>query len=134
MAKAGARNWLKGTALASDFGLAHRSAAEYVFKWGTNVPRAHALNLHAQRAADAIRQDTDGQFELQLFPNNELGGDTSMFSQLRSGEMEYFTLSGVNVLSAVVPAAAIPASVLHFRTMTPCGKRWTANSAGRRKP
>jgi TRAP-type transport system periplasmic protein len=107
MAKAGARSWLKGTALASDFGLSHRRAAECVFKWGTNVPRAHPLNLHAQRAADAIRQDTDGQFDLQLFPNNELGGDTSMFSQLQSGELECFTLSGVNVLSAVVPAAAI---------------------------
>ena len=107
MAKAGARSWLKGTALASDFGLSHRRAAEYVFKWGTNVPRAHPLNLHAQRAADAIGQDTDGQFEFQLFPNNELGGDTSMFSQLQSGELECFTLSGVNVLSAGVPAAAI---------------------------
>jgi len=30
-----------------------------------------------------------------------------MFSQLRSGELECFTLSGVNVLSAIVPAAAI---------------------------
>ena len=106
MAKAGAR-WLKGTALASDFGVSHRRGARYVFKWGTNVPGAHPLNVHAQRAADAIRQDTDGEFDLQLFPNNELGGDSSMFAQLRSGELECFTLSGVNVLSAVVPAAAI---------------------------
>jgi tripartite ATP-independent transporter DctP family solute receptor len=107
MAKATARNWLKGTALASDFGFPPQKTAEFVFKWGTNVPRAHPLNVHAQRAADLIRRETDGRFDLQLFPNNELGGDTRMFARLRSGELECFTLSGVNVLSGLVPAAAI---------------------------
>jgi tripartite ATP-independent transporter DctP family solute receptor len=100
-------NWLKGTALATDFGLPLRKPAEFVFKWGTNVPRAHPLNVHAQRAADAIREETDGRLHLQLFPNNELGGDSRMFAQLRSGELECFTLSGVNVLSGIVPDAAI---------------------------
>lgn len=102
-----ARNWLKGTALAVDFGAPGRSAAEFVFKWGTNVPAAHPLNVHAQKAAEAIRQETDGRFDLQLFPNNKLGGDTSMFAQLRSGALECFTLSGVNVLSSTIPVAAI---------------------------
>jgi TRAP-type transport system periplasmic protein len=111
-----ARNWLKGTALAVDFGAPVRSAAEFVFKWGTNVPAAHPLNVHAQRAADAIRQETDGRFELQLFPNNQLGGDTTMFAQLRSGELECFSLSGVNVLSSAVPAAAIYGLGFAFRS------------------
>jgi TRAP-type transport system periplasmic protein len=107
MAKATARNWLKGTALAVDFGTPLRQAAEFVFKWGTNVPRAHPLNVHAQRAAEAIRRETNGRLDLRLFANNELGGDSRMFAQLRSGELECFTLSGVNVLSGLVPAAAI---------------------------
>jgi tripartite ATP-independent transporter DctP family solute receptor len=102
-----ASNWLRGTALAVNFGAPQRAAAEFVFKWGTNVPRAHPLNVHAQKAAEAIRQATDGRFDLQLFPNNELGGDTRMLSQLRSGELECFTLSGVNVLSSLVPVAAV---------------------------
>jgi len=102
-----ALNWLKGTALAVDFGAAARNTAEFVFKWGTNVPVAHPLNVHAQRAAEAIRQQTDGRFDLRLFPNNELGADTSMFGKLRSGELECFTLSGVNVLSGAVATAAI---------------------------
>jgi tripartite ATP-independent transporter DctP family solute receptor len=100
-------NWLKGTALATDFGMPTRHAAEFAFNWGTNVPRAHPLNVHAQRAADAIREATNGRFDLRLFPNNELGGDSRMFSQLRAGEIECFTLSGVNVLSGLVPDAAI---------------------------
>ena len=107
MATSGGSKWLKGTALARDFGRPLRQAAEFVFRWGTNVPGTHPLNVHARRAAEAIRRETDGRFDLQLFPNNELGGDTRMFAQLRSGELECFTLSGVNVLSSLVPGAAI---------------------------
>jgi len=82
-------------------------AAEFLFKWGTNVPESHPLNVHARKAADAIKQETNGRFELQLFPNNQLGGDSDMFSQLRAGALECFSLSGVNVLSTLIPSASI---------------------------
>ncbi|ACA16226.1 TRAP dicarboxylate transporter, DctP subunit [Methylobacterium sp. 4-46] len=82
-------------------------AAEFTFKLGTNVPEAHPLNVHARKAAAALLEATGGRVELQLFPNNQLGGDSDMFSQLRSGALECFTLSGVNVLSTLIPAAAI---------------------------
>ena len=32
-------------------------------------------------------------FDLQIFPNNQLGSDTDMLSQIRSGGVEFFTLS-----------------------------------------
>jgi tripartite ATP-independent transporter DctP family solute receptor len=87
--------------------LRHAHAAEFVFKWGTNVPESHPLNVFGSKAAEEIKAATNGRFELQLFPNNQLGGDTDMFSQLRSGALECFTLSGVNVLSTLIPSAAI---------------------------
>jgi tripartite ATP-independent transporter DctP family solute receptor len=82
-------------------------AAEFTFKLGTNVPEAHPLNVHARKAATALQEATNGRVELQLFPNNQLGGDADMFSQLRSGALECFTLSGVNVLSTLIPSTAI---------------------------
>ena len=82
-------------------------AAEFMYKWGTNVPETHPLNVHARKAAEAIKQETNGKFDLQLFPNNQLGGDSDMFSQLRSGALECFSLSGVNVLSTLIPSASI---------------------------
>ena len=82
-------------------------AAEFSFKLGTNVPESHPLNVYARKAADEIKQQTDGRFELRIFANNQLGGDSDMFSQLRSGALECFTLSGVNVLSTLIPSAAI---------------------------
>jgi TRAP-type transport system periplasmic protein len=87
--------------------LRRANAAEFSFKLGTNVPDTHPLNVYARKAAEEITQATGGRFELKLFPNNQLGGDTDMFSQLRSGALECFTLSGVNVLSTLVPSAAI---------------------------
>jgi tripartite ATP-independent transporter DctP family solute receptor len=87
--------------------LRYAKAAEFSFKLGTNVPEAHPLNVYARKAADEITKATDGRFELKIFANNQLGGDTDMFSQLRSGALECFTLSGVNVLSTLIPSAAI---------------------------
>lgn len=87
--------------------LRYAQAAEFDFKLGTNVPDSHPVNVYARKAAEEIKQATDGRFELQVFANNQLGGDTDMFSQLRSGALECFTLSGVNVLSTLIPSAAI---------------------------
>jgi TRAP-type transport system periplasmic protein len=98
---------ISGAALVSALPTRRGHAAEFIFKWGTNVPETHPLNVHARKAAEAIKQGTSGRFELKLFPNNQLGGDTDMFSQLRSGALECFTLSGVNVLSTLIPSASI---------------------------
>jgi len=59
-----------------------------------------------QAAADAIRSETNGRLNIQLFPSNQLGTDTDTLGQLRSGGVELFTLSGL-ILSTLVPAAAI---------------------------
>ena len=95
------------TAISTALPLRYAHAAEFTFKWGTNVPDTHPLNVHARKAAEAIKVATNGRFELQIFSNNQLGGDTDMFSQLRTGALECFTLSGVNVLSTLIPSASI---------------------------
>src|SRR5690349_17232397 len=96
-----------GAALGSALPTRWAHAAEFVFKWGTNVPESHPLNAHARKASEAIKQETNGRLDLQVFPNAQLGGDTDMFSQLRSGALECFTLSGNNVLSTMIPGASI---------------------------
>ena len=97
---------LTGTALAAT-PLRYARAAEFTFKWGTNVPESHPLNVHGRAAVAELAKQTEGRVALQLFPNNQLGGDSDMLSQLRSGALECFTLSGVNVLSTLIPNASI---------------------------
>ncbi len=82
-------------------------AAEFTFKWGTNVPEAHPLNVHAREAIAQLTKETNGRVDLQLFANNTLGGDSDMFTQLRAGALECFSLSGVNVLSTLIPSASV---------------------------
>jgi tripartite ATP-independent transporter DctP family solute receptor len=44
--------------------------------------------------------------EIRLFPNNQLGGDTDMLAQLRSGALEMFNLSG-NILATLTKPTSI---------------------------
>ena len=81
-------------------------AAEFTYKYANNVPATHPMNVRAREAAEKIREESGGRLEIQIFPNNQLGGDTDMFSQVRSGAIEFFTLSGL-ILSTLVPVAAI---------------------------
>ena len=64
------------------------------------------MNVRAKEMAAAIKAETNGRFDLQIFPNNQLGSDTDMLSQIRSGGVEFFTLSGL-ILATLVPAASI---------------------------
>src|SRR6516225_2616983 len=80
--------------------------AEWVYKYANNLPETHPMNIRAREMAATIKQETNGRFDLQIFPNSQLGSDTDTLSQIRSGGVEFFTLSGL-ILSTLVPAASI---------------------------
>ena len=105
MAKLNRRAVLAGTTGAFAIGRA-RAAADFRYKFATNLPGTHPLNARAIEAADHIRAESNGALDIQLFPNNQLGADTDVLSQLRSGAVEFFTLSGL-ILSTLVPTASI---------------------------
>ena len=81
-------------------------AAEFTYKYANNSPVTHPLNIRTTEAAARVKEKTGGKVEIQVFPNNQLGSDTDMLSQLRSGALEFFTLSGL-ILSTLVPVASI---------------------------
>ena len=105
------RSLLKGTAIAGAAGVApiklsFAQGAEFTYKFANNVPLTHPLNVRAKAAADAIRNETNGRLDIQIFPASQLGSDTDTLSQLRAGGVEFFTLSGL-ILSTLVPGAAL---------------------------
>jgi len=81
-------------------------AAEFSYKYANNSPLTHPLNIRTTEAAARVLEKTGGKVEIKVFPNNQLGSDTDMLSQLRSGAIEFFTLSGL-ILSTLVPVASI---------------------------
>ena len=88
-------------------------AAEYTLKYGNNLPVTHPLNVRAQEAADRIAKESKGRVEIKIFPNNQLGGDTDMLAQVRSGGIDFFTPSAL-VIATLVPVAAINATGFAF--------------------
>ena len=104
------RNIILGSAaaatLATPITRVFAQKAEFTYKYANNLPVTHPMNLRAKEMADAISAETKGRVSIQIFPNNQLGSDTDMLSQLRSGGIEFFTLSGL-ILSTLVPAASI---------------------------
>jgi tripartite ATP-independent transporter DctP family solute receptor len=86
--------------------VARAQPAQWSYKYANNLPDTHPMNIRAREMAAAIKQDTDGRFDLQIFPSSQLGSDTDTLSQLRSGGVEFFTLSGL-ILATLVPAASI---------------------------
>src|SRR5438067_7358913 len=86
--------------------IARTQQAQWAYKYANNLPEAHPMNIRAREMAAAIKQETNGRFDLQIFPSSQLGSDTDTLSQIRSGGVEFFTLSGL-ILSTLVPAASI---------------------------
>jgi len=102
---------LQGTAASLVFAptvlrVTRAGAAEYTFKMANNTPESHPLSIRMREAAANILKESDGKVDIQVFPNNQLGSDTDMLSQLRSGALEFFTISGL-ILATLVPAASI---------------------------
>ena len=113
MPKLGRRAFSSGV-LAAPIVLGQARAAEFVFKYGNNVPETYPLNVRVGQAADRIRTATNGRFDLQIFPAGQLGTDTDMLSQVRSGAIDFYTASGL-VLSTLVPLTAINALGFAFK-------------------
>ena len=85
------RTLLKASAAATVMGsvgsplVARAQQAEFVYKYANNLPDTHPMNVRAKEMSAAIKQETNGRVDLQIFPNNQLGSDTDVLSQIRSG-------------------------------------------------
>jgi tripartite ATP-independent transporter DctP family solute receptor len=82
------------------------SAAEFEYKLATGQDPTHPVNTRAQEALDRIREATGGRLDVKLFPANQLGSDTDLLAQVRSGGVEFFNLS-TSILATFVPVAGI---------------------------
>ncbi|KQZ13655.1 MULTISPECIES: TRAP transporter substrate-binding protein [unclassified Mesorhizobium] len=92
--------------LVSTIRYAGAQTAEFNYKFANNLAVSHPLNIRAQEAVKKIQEETSGRVAIQIFPSSQLGADTDMLSQIRSGGVEFFTLSPL-ILSTLVKNASI---------------------------
>ena len=122
------RKFMRTTSAAASgvalFGILTRrgDAAEFVYRYANNNVIAHPMNIRLREAVDKIKQESGGRMEIQLFPNSQLGGDSDMLSQLRTGAIQMFNLSGL-ILATYVPVASINGIGFAFKDY---GQVWPA--------
>jgi tripartite ATP-independent transporter DctP family solute receptor len=92
-------------------------AAQFSYKYASNLSVDHPLNVSMRECWDAVRRETNGRLDVTVFPNNQLGGDTAALTQLRTGALQFFTLDG-GILQSVVPVAAIQSIGFAFHDST----------------
>jgi tripartite ATP-independent transporter DctP family solute receptor len=76
------------------------------FRLGLNQPAGSPTARRAVGMAEAINQETAGEFRLEVFPESRLGPDPKMFADLRAGDLAFF-MAGAT-LGEVAPTSALP--------------------------
>ena len=92
------------------------SAARFTIRLGHDLAADHPTNLNAQIVANRIKEATNGEVSLLLFPLNQLGDDTHMLANLRSGAMQMM-FAGDNVLATLVPSCSIDNIGFAFKSL-----------------
>jgi TRAP-type transport system periplasmic protein len=110
------RRFLASTAAFATIAIWPRGAraAQFNYKFGSDNSADNPLNVRmAQMWAD-VKTQTGGKLDVQVFPNNQLGGASAMLTQLRSGALQFLAQDGA-IMSAVAPNAAISGVGFAFR-------------------
>lgn len=87
-------------------GRAAAAAPEFQYKWATNLAPNHPLNVRGTEAMARIKAESGGRLVIDIYPNNQLGADTDLLAQVRSGAVEFYSISPV-LAATVIPSAAI---------------------------
>jgi tripartite ATP-independent transporter DctP family solute receptor len=82
------------------------AGSTFNYKLGTNVQASHSIYIRLTEASELIKKETAGKVNIRIFPNGQLGSDTDMVSQVRSGALDMLTTPGV-VLANLVPMASL---------------------------
>ena len=92
-----------------------RAARKTVIRLGLDLTTDHPTTVNLNAAGKTLTQATNGEVELQVFPNSQLGDDNHMLSNLRSGAIQMMAI-GDNILATLVPTAAIDNIGFAFKT------------------
>jgi tripartite ATP-independent transporter DctP family solute receptor len=92
-----------------------RAAQRYVIRFGLDLTGDHPTTVNAIEAGRKIKDATNGAVDVQVFPNSQLGDDSHMLSNLRSGAIQMMAI-GDNILGTLVPSAGIDNIGFAFKT------------------
>jgi tripartite ATP-independent transporter DctP family solute receptor len=96
--------------------LAPRSsqAARFTLKLSTELVDTHPGVTRCREAAEAILKDTNGEVDIRIFPNSQLGGGQDALHQIQTGAVDLYPAAAAG-LSAVVPVVSISSLGFAFK-------------------
>jgi TRAP-type transport system periplasmic protein len=86
---------------------------QFRYRLGLNQPTGSPTAKRISEMAEAMRRESGGEFLIEVFPESQLGPDPKMFTDLRSGALEFF-MAGAT-LGEVAPTSALPLLPFAFR-------------------
>src|SRR6478609_3140284 len=81
-------------------------SAEFEYKLATGQSLTQPINTRLEQATARIKEASGGRVDIRFFPASQLGSDTDLLTQIRSGGIDFLNIAG-SVLSTVVPVAGI---------------------------
>jgi TRAP-type transport system periplasmic protein len=81
-------------------------AAKFNLKFASEMVDTHPAIIRTREAADAIRRETQGEVDIRIFPNAQLGSGQEMLTQIRTGAVDFYPAAAAG-LSGLVPVASI---------------------------
>jgi tripartite ATP-independent transporter DctP family solute receptor len=81
-------------------------AASFRYRLGLNQPIGSPTHQRLAEMAETIGRETDGHFQLDVFPESRLGPDPKMLADMRSGALEFFVAGAT--LGDLAPTSALP--------------------------
>lgn len=101
---------------------AQRKRAQFKRKLGTDLPVTHSVNLRLTEAIATISTEIAGRMLIDLFPDNQLGGDADMLSQLRFSALQLANGAvGNHIRGAIEKIGLVPFATVRengFRQIT----------------
>ena len=75
------------------------------------------MSVRLREATDAIRRETNGRLDINVFPSGVLGADPALVEQVREGAIAFTANSGA-ILSSITPLSGIDNVAFAFRDTT----------------
>jgi TRAP-type transport system periplasmic protein len=76
------------------------------YRLGLNQPIGSPTQRRLSEMAEAIGRETGGAFQLDVFPESQLGPDPQMLADMRNGRLEFFVAGAT--LGELAPTSALP--------------------------
>src|SRR3954447_7115428 len=97
-------------------------SATHNLKVGGQFQASHPASVAMDEACAEIRKESNGEIDIQFFPNAQLGSDAAMLQQVRQGVLDMMTASGI-AMQVTAPVAGISGITFAFPDYT---KVWQA--------